>query len=74
MADNKQYDKARDLAEEALKKAVDGDTKAAEWLMQEAVTSDEKAVEDVLRQLDETPEARLDPHGVARDMDHTTKG
>jgi hypothetical protein len=73
MADKNKYDKAWDLAEKSLKKAVDGDPEAAERLMQEAMASDEKAVLDVLRSLDETPEARQDPHGVARDMDKLDK-
>jgi HEPN domain-containing protein len=60
-----QYDKARDLTEEALKKAAKGDERAAAQLMNQAMASDEKAVEDVLRDLDDDVGAKHDPQEIA---------
>ena len=52
MANVNNYDKARDLAEGALKKTVEGDDRAAEELAQKAKATDRQAVEDVLDELD----------------------
>jgi uncharacterized protein HemY len=47
MAEDSSYEKARELAEEALTKTVEGDDKAAEKLAQKAKATDQEAVEDV---------------------------
>jgi hypothetical protein len=68
MADNTKYDKARGLAEDALKKTVDGDDKAAEALAQQAKATDMKAVEDVLQELDEDAGSEHDPEKIREDL------
>ena len=68
MADEKRYDKARELAEDALKKAVDGDDKAAEKLAQEAKATDPQAVEDVLQELDEDAGSEHDPEKIKEEL------
>jgi hypothetical protein len=54
MADEKTYDEARELAEAALQKLVDGDDKGAEELAQKAKETNPQAVEDVLQDLNES--------------------
>jgi hypothetical protein len=68
MADEKKYDKARELAEDALKKAVDGDDKAADKLAQEAKATDPQAVEDVLQELDEDASSEHDPEKIKEEL------
>ncbi|MFL5281644.1 MAG: hypothetical protein ACJ8AW_11795 [Rhodopila sp.] len=68
MADEKKYDKARELAEDALKKAVDGDDKAADKLAQEAKATDPQAVEDVLQELDEDASSEHDPEKIKQEL------
>jgi gas vesicle protein len=68
MADEKKYDKARELAEDALKKAVDGDDKAADKLAQEAKATDPQAVEDVLQELDEDVSSEHDPEKIKQEL------
>jgi hypothetical protein len=68
MADEKKYDKARELAEGALKKTVEGDDKAAERLAQKAKAADPQAVEDVLRELDEDASSEHDPEKIRQDL------
>lgn len=45
--------KAHDLAEQALEKAEDGDTRAGKRLVEEARKLDPKAVEKVAREVEE---------------------
>ena len=47
------YDKARDLAEEALGSYAKGDRETGDHLAREAVKTDRHAVEDVVRDLEE---------------------
>ncbi len=68
MADNTKYDKARELAEDALKKTVEGDDKAAEQLAQKAKATDMKAVEDVLQELDEDAGSEHDPEKIKEEL------
>jgi len=68
MADEKKYDKARELAEDALRKAVDGDDKAADKLAQEAKATDPQAVEDVLQELDEDASSEHDPEKIKEEL------
>jgi hypothetical protein len=68
MADEKKYDKARELAEDALKKTVDGDDKAADKLAQEAKATDPQAVEDVLQELDEDASSEHDPEKIKEEL------
>jgi len=49
MADEKSYDKARGLAEDALKKTVEGDDTSAENLAEKAKATNPQAVKDVLQ-------------------------
>jgi histone H3/H4 len=64
MADNKQYDKARELAEEAMKKTVEGDDVGAEKLAKKAKATNSQAVEDVLNDLDEDADSEHDPDKI----------
>jgi hypothetical protein len=68
MADNSSYDKARDLAEEALKKTVEGDNETAEELAQKAKATDQQAVEDVLHDLDEDASSEHDPQKIKEEL------
>ncbi len=68
MADEKNYDKARELAEDALKKAVDGDDKAADKLAEEAKATNPQAVEDVLQELDEDANSEHDPKKINEEL------
>jgi hypothetical protein len=61
MAGNTNYDKARELTEDAMKKAVEGDDKGAEALGQKASATNPQAVEDVFQDLDEDATADHDP-------------
>jgi hypothetical protein len=68
MADDKNYDKARGLAEDALKKTVEGDDAAAEKLAQKAKATDPQAVEDVLQDLDEDASSEHDPEKIKEEL------
>jgi hypothetical protein len=68
MADEKNYDKARELAENALTKSVEGDDEAAERLAQEAKATDPQAVEDVLQELDEDAGSEHDPEKIREEL------
>lgn len=68
MAEDSSYDKARELAEDALTKTVEGDDKAAEKLAQEAKAMNQQAVEDVLHDLDEDAGSEHDPEKIREDL------
>jgi hypothetical protein len=68
MADNTKYDKARELAEDALKKTVEGDDKAADQLAEKAKATDMKAVEDVLQELDDDAGSEHDPEKIREEL------
>jgi hypothetical protein len=68
MANVNNYDKARDLAEGALKKTVEGDDRAAEELAQKAKATDRQAVEDVLDELDEDAGSEHDPQKINEEL------
>ena len=68
MADDKGYDKARGLAEDALKKTVEGDDVSAEKLAEEAKATNQQAVEDVLQELDEDASSEHDPQRIKDDL------
>ena len=66
MADDK-YDKARDLADKALEKFVEGHDEEAAKLGEQAKATDPQAVEDRLRELD--PEAsKKDPGKIKEEL------
>jgi uncharacterized protein HemY len=73
MAEDSSYDKARELAEEALTKTVEGDDKAAEKLAQKAKATDQQAVEDVLADLDEDAGSEHDPEKIREDLGNDDK-
>jgi hypothetical protein len=64
MADEKGYEKARRLAEGALKKTVEGDDASAEKLAEKAKATNQQAVEDVLQELDEDASSEHDPQRI----------
>jgi hypothetical protein len=68
MAEDSSYDKAREIAEGALTKTVEGDDKAAEKLAQEAKATNQQAVEDVLQDLDEDAGSEHDPEKIREDL------
>jgi hypothetical protein len=68
MAEDSTYDKARQLAEEALTKTVEGDDKAAEKLAQKAKATNSQAAEDVLQDLDEDAGSEHDPEKIREDL------
>lgn len=68
MADEKGYDKARRLAEDALKKTVEGDDASAEKLAEKAKATNQQAVEDVLQELDEDASSEHDPQKIKEDL------
>jgi hypothetical protein len=68
MADDKSYDKARGLAEDALKKSVEGDDAAADKLAEKAKATNQRAVEDVLQDLDEDAGSEHDPQKISEDL------
>jgi hypothetical protein len=68
MADDQGYDKARALAEDALKKTVEGDDAAAEKLAEKAKAINQLAVEDVLQDLDEDASSEHDPQRIREDL------
>jgi hypothetical protein len=68
MADEKGYDKARGLAEEALKKTVEGDDTSAEKLAEKAKATNQQAVKDVLQELDEDASSEHDPQKIEEDL------
>jgi hypothetical protein len=68
MAEDSSYDRARELAEEALTKTGEGDDKAAEKLAQEAKATNQQAVEDVLQDLDEDAGSEHDPEKIREDL------
>jgi hypothetical protein len=68
MADDKDYDKARRLAEDALKKTVEGDDGSAEKLAEKAKATNQQAVEDVLQELDEDASSEHDPRKIKEDL------
>ena len=57
-----------ELAEDALKKTVEGDDKTAEKLAQKAKATDPQAVEDVLQELDEDAGSEHDPQKINEDL------
>jgi uncharacterized protein HemY len=73
MAEDSSYEKARELAEEALTKTVEGDDKAAEKLAQKAKATDQQAVEDVLADLDEDAGSEHDPEKIREDLGNDDK-
>ena len=68
MADDRNYDEARGLAEEALKKTVEGDDASAEKLAEKAKATNQQAVEDVLQDLDEDASSEHDPQKIREDL------
>jgi hypothetical protein len=68
MADEKGYDKARGLAEEALKKTVEGDDTSAEKLAEKAKATNQQAVKDVLQELDEDASSEHDSQKIKEDL------
>jgi hypothetical protein len=68
MADEKSYDKARGLAEDALKKTVEGDDTSAENLAEKAKATNPQAVKDVLQELDEDASSEHDPQKIKEDL------
>jgi hypothetical protein len=68
MADTSSYDKARDMAEQALKKTVEGDNETAEELAQKAKATNQQAVEDVLHDLDEDASSEHDPLKIQEEL------
>jgi hypothetical protein len=68
MADENSYDKARGLAEDALKKTVEGDDTSAEKLAEKAKATDPLAVKDVLQELDEDASSEHDPQKIKEDL------
>ena len=68
MADEKGYDIARGLAEDALKKTVEGDDASAEKLAEKAKATNQQAVEDVLQELDEDASSEHDPQKIKEDL------
>jgi hypothetical protein len=68
MADSPKYDQARKLAEDALKKTVEGDDKTAEKLAQKAKATNPQAVEDVLQDLDEDASSEHDPEKINEEL------
>ena len=68
MADEKGYEKARRLAEDALKKTVEGDDASAEKLAEKAKATNQQAVEDVLQELDEDASSEHDPQKIKEDL------
>jgi uncharacterized protein HemY len=73
MAEDSSYEKARELAEEALTKTVEGDDKAAEKLAQKAKATDQQAVEDVLADLDEDAGSEHDPKKIREGLGNDAK-
>ena len=68
MANDTNYDKARDLVEDAMEKAVAGDDKGAKALGQKAKATDPQAVEDALQDLDEDAASEHDPKKINEDL------
>jgi hypothetical protein len=68
MADEKSYDEARGLAEDALKKTVEGDDTSAEKLAEKAKVTNPQAVKDVLQELDEDASSEHDPQKIKEDL------
>ena len=68
MADENSYDKARGLAEDALKKTVEGDDTSAEKLAEKAKATNPQAVKDVLQELDEDAHFQHDPQKIKEDL------
>ena len=68
MTDEQGYDKARKLAEDALKKTVEGDDASAEKLAEKAKATNQQAVEDVLQELDEDASSEHDPQKIKEDL------
>jgi len=68
MSDEKNYDKARELAENSLRKSVEGDDAAADRLAEDAKATNQQAVEDVLQDLDEDAGSEHDPEKIREQL------
>lgn len=68
MADETQYDKARDLAEKALDAFVDGDEDKAAELAEKAKATDPQAVKDVSDELADDDSSEHDIDKINEDL------
>jgi hypothetical protein len=68
MADDQQYDEARNLAKDAPETFVNGHDKEAEQLAEKSKAADWQAAEDLLREMDEEASSEHDIAEINREL------